>query len=164
MGMVPNGKRVVLAKRLKSMVGRSTHTKVDCVQSMDGGCTVTRSFFRGRSVRIRVPRNTIPGSKPSTKVAVTATVLSTIANGGIHTSLTVAKRVALENHMLPVKKLGRGLLTTGGTKVRTMLIPGRGVTSIRRLSSRVAGNLRVVPIRAVRRILGGTLAEWGSYF
>lgn len=165
-GLVPNGNDIILAKGLKSIVGRSTRAKVDCVQSVDRSCRVSPRFFRGRSVRVRIPRNTIPGSKPSTKVAVTATVLSTIAKGPMQTSITVAKRVALHKHMLPVNKLGRGLLTTGGTKVGAIYVPGRGRRSLTRVSRRVIKSVRVVPMRRVSRMVGTTFMWYdpGSFY
>lgn len=119
-------------------------------------------MFGGGSFRVRVPRKTIPGSKPSTNVAVTATLLSTLARAPIHTSLTVANRVALQNEILPVNKLGRGALTTGATKVGAMLIPRGGHPSIRRVPTRVGGKLRVLFMRAVSSIVTRTFINKGK--
>lgn len=104
-----------------------------------------------------MPRNTAPGSNPDTNVTVYATLISYLANGPIHTSITVANRVALHNRMLPVNNLGRGLLTTRHNKVGAILVPFRGGHSLRRVPSGMVTSLSVRPIGHVRRILALTL-------
>lgn len=153
------GKRIILANGLKAIVGRSTRANVSCVESVTSEFSVSPSFCAGGSVRVRLPRNTMPGSKPSTNVAVTLTILSTLAGVPMEGGITVAKRVALEKEMLTINNVGRGLLTTRETKVAGMLLPGRYRTSLRRVPRGMGRRVRFILIRRVSRILRRTLLE-----
>lgn len=99
-----------------------------------------------------MPRNTAPGSNPSTNVAVTADVTSTVARHGIHGGVTVANRVALHNGILPIKNVGRGVLTTGHTNVASVIVYGRGGGGVLSVPRGCLGNMRFRCMRSMTSI------------
>lgn len=108
-----------------------------------------------------MPRKTVPGSNPSTNVAVIASLTSTLARHGIGTGLTVANRVALHKGILPMNNVGRGVLTTGHTKVGSVVLYRRGHGGVRRVRPVCLRKLAFRCIASVGRMLTLTLAGRG---
>lgn len=156
-GLARKRKGIVVAKRLKSIVGRSMRVTLALIGSL---CPGRDGIFRSRSLRVRIPRKTIPGSNPSTNVALAATLTSLIAKGTIDPSCTVANRISLHKNVLPVNKLPRGLVTTRETNVAGMLVPFSGTSSLRSMTTRMGSGLGVAPIGGIDSILG-LLLKWG---
>ncbi len=151
--IVSNANGVRLANSLNSIVGRSTGATVDFIHTGTIGCGVSPSFCGGGSVRVRTARTTIPGSNPSTNIAVIATLISTLAGHGVEQSITVAKRIALENHIATVNNLHRGTVTTCHNKMGAICVPGRGLTSLSRISRGILRGIGFVPMDCIARVI-----------
>lgn len=157
--MLGNAKGARLANGLNAIVRRDTGATISCVHSVTSGCNVGRSFCGAYSVRVRTPRTTVPGSNPSTKLTVAATLFSRLAKVPVHHSVTVANRVDLGNGTLPVNKLGRGDVTTCGTNYDRMVVPQGGIGSLARVSSRIGTTVRFGPISRFLSVLPLTLRD-----
>jgi ATP-dependent Lon protease len=114
---------------------------------------IDKDFYENKDIHVHFPEGATPKDGPSAGVGITTSLVSTLTENPVKSSVAMTGEVNLHGQVLPIGGLKEKMLAALRAGIKTVIIPLENEKDLAEIPSNIKDNLEIKTVEWVEEVL-----------
>ena len=151
--VIPGKGRMQITGKLGDVMQESIKAAKSFVRSKVFEIRFEQDFYENKDIHVHFPEGATPKDGPSAGVGITTSLVSTLTENPVKSSVAMTGEVNLHGQVLPIGGLKEKMLAALRAGIKTVIIPLENEKDLAEIPSNIKDNLEIKTVEWVEEVL-----------
>jgi ATP-dependent Lon protease len=151
--VIPGKGKFILTGQLGDVMQESIKAAMTIVRKRALNLGIDKDFYENKDIHVHFPEGATPKDGPSAGVGITTSLVSTLTENPVKSSVAMTGEVNLHGQVLPIGGLKEKMLAALRAGIKTVIIPLENEKDLAEIPSNIKDNLEIKTVEWVEEVL-----------
>ena len=157
--VIPGKGKFILTGQLGDVMQESIKAAMTIVRKRALNLGIDEDFYENKDIHVHFPEGATPKDGPSAGVGITTSLVSTLTENPVKSSVAMTGEVNLHGQVLPIGGLKEKMLAALRAGIKTVIIPLENEKDLAEIPNNIKDNLEIRPVEWVEEVLSIALEK-----
>ena len=157
--VIPGKGKFILTGQLGDVMQESIKAAMTIVRKRALNLGIDKDFYENKDIHVHFPEGATPKDGPSAGVGITTSLVSTLTENPVKSSVAMTGEVNLHGQVLPIGGLKEKMLAALRAGIKTVIIPLENEKDLAEIPSNIKDNLEIKTVEWVEEVLSIALEK-----
>ena len=151
--VIPGKGKFILTGQLGDVMQESIKAAMTIVRKRALNLGIDKDFYENKDIHVHFPEGATPKDGPSAGVGITTSLVSTLTENPVKSSVAMTGEVNLHGQVLPIGGLKEKMLAALRAGIKTVIIPLENEKDLAEIPGNIKDNLEIKTVEWVEEVL-----------
>jgi len=157
--VIPGKGKFILTGQLGDVMQESIKAAMTIVRKRALNLGIDKDFYENKDIHVHFPEGATPKDGPSAGVGIMTSLVSTLTENPVKSSVAMTGEVNLHGQVLPIGGLKEKMLAALRAGIKTVIIPLENEKDLAEIPSNIKDNLEIKTVEWVEEVLSIALEK-----